>query len=147
MKRRIPVFLLLAVISVVCGYLFHKISWVGRLGINLAYKEYAIFKSWWQSSLAVFGVYLVLFMIHYFISKDKGKTRVTVINIVSMLIALAGLYYTYNDFRTDFSHRIAGERFHLGFYLFWAGWIVINLHFIMYKPAVKASDKKAVTTV
>lgn len=147
MKRRIPVFLLLAVISVVCGYLFHKISWVGRLGINLAYKEYTIFKSWWQSSLVVFGVYLVLFMIHYFISKDKGKTRVTVINIVSMLIALAGLYYTYNDFRTDFSHRIAGERFHLGFYLFWAGWIVINLHFIMYKPAIKASDKKAATTV
>jgi len=143
MKKRIPVFLLLIFISVVCGYLFHKISWVGRLGINLAYKEYTIFKSWGQSSLAVFGVYVVLFMIHYFISKDKGRTRVAFINIVSMLIAIAGLYYTYNDFRTDFSHRVAGERFHLGFYLFWAGWIIINLHFIMYKPAAKVSDKKA----
>lgn len=134
MKKRIPVFLLLAAIAVLCGYLFHKISWIGRLGINVAYHEYEIFKSWWKSSLLVFGIYVVLYLVHYFISKDKGHGRVIVINTVSMLIAIAGLYYTYHDFRTDFSHRIAGERFHLGFYLFWLGWIVINLHFIISKP-------------
>jgi TRAP-type uncharacterized transport system fused permease subunit len=134
MKKRIPILLLLAGIAITCGYLFHKISWIGRMGINLAYHEYEIFKSWWKSSLLVFGIYLVLYLIHYFISKDKGRGRMMVINTVSMLIALAGLYYTYYDFRTDFSHRIAGERFHLGFYLFWLGWIVINLHFIISKP-------------
>lgn len=141
MKKRIPVLLLLTILSVICGYLFHKISWIGRLGINIAYDEYTIFKSWWKSSLLVFGIYMALYLIHYLACKNKQQRSVIIINIVSILLAIGGLYYTYHDFRTDFSHRIAGERFHLGFYLFWVGWIVINLHFIIRKQANNANKQ------
>lgn len=141
MKKRIPVLLLLTILSVICGYLFHKISWIGRLGINIAYDEYTIFKSWWKSSLLVFGIYMALYLIHYMACKNKPQRSVIIINIASILLAIGGLYYTYHDFRTDFSHRITGERFHLGFYLFWVGWIVINLHFIIRKQANSANKQ------
>lgn len=141
MKKRIPVLLLLTILSVICGYLFHKISWIGRLGINIAYDEYTIFKSWWKSSLLVFGIYMALYLIHYLACKNKPLRSVIIINTVSILLAIGGLYYTYHDFRTDFSHRIAGERFHLGFYLFWVGWIVINLHFIIRKQPNSANKQ------
>lgn len=143
MKKRLPVLLLLALIAVISGYLFHKISWIGRLGINLAYDEYSIFKSWWKSSLVVFGIYMVLYAIHAIISfKAKPKTSI-IINCSTILLAVAGLYYTYSDFHNDFSHRIAGERFHLGFYLFWIGWIIISLHFLFIKPSGGHAIKKS----
>lgn len=53
-----------------------------------------------------------------------------VAHIIALLVAVAGLYFTYRDFRTDFSHNLMKERFHLGAYLFWIGWVSISLFFL-----------------
>lgn len=129
MKRGYPVILLLAVIALISGYLFSKVSWVGRIGINWFYSEYSIFKSWWKSSLLVFGIYLALYLIHWLMHRRARLTTSKAWNIITILFSIGGLYYTYYDFRHDFSHRVAGERFHLGFYLSWLGWIIIGLYF------------------
>jgi hypothetical protein len=137
MKKGYPVILLLAAISVVSGYLFSKVSWIGRIGINWFYSEYSIFKSWWKSSLLVFGIYLALYFIHWLMFRKARLTTSKAWNITTILFAIGGLYYTYYDFRHDFSHKVAGERFHLGFYLSWLGWIIISLYFLTKKkPAV-----------
>lgn len=135
MKRGYFTILLLAIISVISGYLISKVSWIARLGINWFYSEYTIFKSWWKSSLLVFGIYLALYLLHWMVHQKAKAINSKALNITTILFSIAGLYYTYYDFRHDFSHRVAGERFHLGFYLFWAGWIIISLHFLLQKKA------------
>ncbi|MBS1774294.1 MAG: hypothetical protein JST82_15665 [Bacteroidetes bacterium] len=128
MKKSIFILTLLAILATISGYMLHKVSWVGRLGINLFYDEYQIFKSWWKSALLVYGIYLILYFFHWLINKKSSNAVLA--HVLAILIAICGLYYTYNDFRHDWSHKIAGERFHIGFYLFWMGWIVISLFFI-----------------
>ncbi len=130
MKRNLPIFLLLGAFATVIGYLFSKVSWVGRIGIRLFYSEYGVFKSWWKSSLLVMVVFLLLYGIHWLVQRKAQPNTSKAVHFVAILVSLFGLYLTYNDFRQDLSHRWLGERFHLGFYLFWAGWITICLHFL-----------------
>ena len=54
---------LLAILSTVSGYLLSKASLVGRIGINLFYKEYKFLKVWWQGALVVFIVLLILLFV------------------------------------------------------------------------------------
>ncbi|HVG40305.1 MAG TPA: hypothetical protein VM888_01745, partial [Chitinophagaceae bacterium] len=51
--------------------------------------------------------------------------------LLALAVALIGLYLTYRDFRQSLSHRLMGERFHTGAYLFWLGWISIALFFLI----------------
>jgi len=72
MKKGYLVILLLAIISIISGYLLSKVSWIGRIGINWFYSEYSIFKSWWKSSLLVFGIYIALYLVHWLV-RQKAK--------------------------------------------------------------------------
>ena len=144
MKKSAPFILLLAILATLSGYMLHKVSWIGRIGIKWFYSEYSIFKSWWKSSLLVFILFIVLFLLHHIINKTTAQRKATIFHITGLLLSLCGLYYTYHDFRHDLSHRIAGERFHIGFYLFWIGWTVIALRFIFIsKHPVTTSGNKA----
>lgn len=129
MKRNLFFVLFLLVLSSISGYLLSKASLVGRIGINLFYKQYKFLKVWWQGALTVFTVLLVLFFIHWLINKKFTKAKLA--HIVLLLVAIAGLYFTYLDFRNTATHRWLGERFHLGAYLFWLGWISISIYFIV----------------
>lgn len=139
LKRTIYLLIFLAALSLLSGYQISKASWVGKLGISLFYKQYNFLKIWWQAALIVFGGLLVLLIISALARKTLNPLSAIIANIISLLLALGGLYFTYKDFRHDISHRLLGEPFHIGVYLFWIGWISISLVYLF-------SKKKAVET-
>ena len=94
------------------------------------YKEYNLLKVWWQGAIAVYIVLLLLFLLHSVIQRTLRPVMARLLHIVLLLAAVGCLYLTYDDFTNDLSHRLLGHRFHYGFYLGWAGWILICLFFI-----------------
>lgn len=131
MKRSPGFLVFLAVLSVVAGYLLSKVSLVGRMGMKVFYKEYLFLRSWWKDTLLVFIVLLLLFAVHGYIRQKLPKNRSNKIFIISAVLALAGLYVSYDDFRHTISHHLLGERFHIGVYLFWIGWVATSLYYIV----------------
>lgn len=120
------IFLLcLVFFSLIAGYLLSAISFVGKIGIGLFHSEYQFLKTWWKGSLLVFSAWIMLWIIHVFLTKKLSPSKYIYAYVVSLAIALTGLYFSYADFRHILSHRWLGERFHLGVYLFWLGWIGI----------------------
>ena len=131
-SKNVKLFLILfqAVLMLLAGWLISNISWIGRVGINLMYKEYSIFKSWWKTALLLFAIQMVLLLLQNIIRKKYSRPVANIASIVLLIAALAGLAATYNDFQHTFSHRILKEKFHLGFYLFWIGWISTCLYYL-----------------
>jgi len=131
----VPFLLLLLGLSVVAGYLLSKATLIGRTGIALFYKEYRFFRYWWKGALLIFGVWMLLFFLHRFLQRHLFRKHADLLHMAALVIAVIGLYFTYSDFRNDFSHRLLGERFHLGFYLFWIGWMLISLYHLFRRRA------------
>jgi len=48
-----------------------------------------------------------------------------------LVAGVLGLVITYYDFQHTYSHRLLKERFHLGFYLFWLGWMGTCVFFLV----------------
>lgn len=130
MNPRFLFILFLAGLSLVSGYLASKASLVGRLGISLFYREYQFLKTGWGGALAAFALFLFLFLFQYLISKTKSRNTAIKFFLAFLFLGLAGLIATYLDFRNTLSHRWLGERFHLGFYLFWIGWMSISIFYL-----------------
>jgi hypothetical protein len=130
MKRFSLLLLFEMLISVTTGILMSKMSWVGRMGINLIRTEYKIFKSWWKTALVIFTIQLALLLIQWVVKRTCALNTSRLIFFFFLLLGIAGLGYTYYDFSTVYEHRIMKERFHLGGYLFWIGWISSNLYFL-----------------
>ena len=145
--KRSTLVLLLAVLSGISGYLLSKASFVGRMGINLFYKEYKFLKAWWQGALVVLGVLLLLLLLQGLAQKRIVFSKARLLNIGAILAALVGLYFTYNDFRHTTTHRLLGERFHLGGYLFWIGWIMISLYYLAQKRPLPSGDIEPINDV
>ena len=139
MKRSSILFLILLCISVISGWLLSKASLIGRTGINLFYKEYQFLKVWWQGALVVLVVFIGLWMLHQLANSRFNRNRAILAHSLMLFIYLAGLYFTYQDFRTDLSHRLLGERFHLGAYLFWLGDIMIAIFYLFKNNNLKPS--------
>ncbi|HWJ03125.1 MAG TPA: cytochrome d ubiquinol oxidase subunit II [Verrucomicrobiae bacterium] len=127
------VLLLLVVLAVLCGYLLSKASLVGKVGITLIYKEYSFLKVWWQGALAVFACWLLLFFIQGWAQRNAKGSNAVLPHIAALVLAAIGLFFTYQDFSNNLSHRLLGERFHLGGYLFWVGWMIISLAYLFRK--------------
>lgn len=136
MKRNSILVFALALFSLIDGYLLSAISFVGRAGISLFYTQYQFLKTWWKGALLVFTIWMILFAVQSVIHKKISKTLSNTLNAAIMIIAVAGLYLSYSDFRNSLSHRWLGERFHLGVYLFWLGWIAITIFVLMKKKPV-----------
>lgn len=128
--KKAPFLGLLVLLSVLCGYLFSKASLVGKAGMTFIYKEYAFLKTWWQGALFVVAVWLLLFLLQGRAQRYARSATARRIHIGCMIAALVGLYLTYQDFRHTLSHRLLGERFHLGGYLFWIGWMLIAVYWL-----------------
>lgn len=137
MKRWLSLLVFLIALSVLSGYMMSKASWVGKFGISFFYKQYTFLKIWWQGAIIVFSGLLLIFIIKALVRKALNNTSAIIVYIISLLLALAGLYFTYYDFRHDISHRLLGERFHIGAYLFWLGWISICLFYLLAKKPQK----------
>jgi len=140
MKRYTFFIFILAILSLISGYLISKVSWFARVGMSLFYQQYDFLKDWKLASLAVFSTLMVLFIIHAILEKILSKNVSVIVNIITFLAAIVGLYTTYHDFRHDLTHRWTGERFHIGFYLFWLSWMLISIFFILHKKQVKLKD-------
>ncbi len=149
MKRNILFLLFMAMLSVISGLLLSKASWVGRVGMTFFYKEYNLLKIWWQGAIAVYIVWLVLFLFHTLMQRALPAITARLLHIVVLVMAIAGLYFTYDDFSNNFSHHLLGRRFHYGFYLGWLGWMFICLFFAfkrMHKQiTITNSDKTVIT--
>lgn len=126
-KLLIVVLILLSSIS---GVLLSKASLVGKAGMSLFYKEYSFLKVWWQAALVIMIFFLLFLLLQGLVLKKLDRGTANIIQVVAIVIALTGLYFTYNDFRETLTHRILGERFHLGGYLFWIGWLLISLFYL-----------------
>jgi hypothetical protein len=132
-KRISLLVVFLAALASLSGYLMSKASFVGRLGMTYVYKEYRFLKTWWKGALAVFVVWMILLLIQYIVEKKLSKQKAIIVHVVFILLALVGLYFTYSDFQNTTSHRWLKERFHIGAYLFWLGWIIISAFCIVQK--------------
>lgn len=123
-----------------------KASWVGRLGMSLFYKQYNFLKIWWQGALLIFALLMILFTMQSIIQKRLNTGISRTIQAMILIVATGGLYLSYHDFRHNFSHKLLGERFHIGVYLFWIGWIIICLYHLFSRKnadVVTASNNKA----
>lgn len=107
-----------------------KASLVGKAGITLMYREYSFLKVWWQGALAVFACWLLFFLVQDWATRKAKKGNAALAHVAALMLAAIGLYFTYQDFQNDLSHRLLGEQFHLGAYLFWIGWMIISLYYL-----------------
>ncbi|MFV0607235.1 MAG: cytochrome d ubiquinol oxidase subunit II [Niabella sp.] len=132
-------FIVLCIISLISGVLTSGISLVGRLGVNVFYKEYKFFKSWWQAALICLGLMLLITLLCYILDRTLKASVFKWTTFLLLFVCFAGLYLTYKNFRTDLSHRWLGERFHLGIYLYWIGFSIISLFFLFSTKSSKNS--------
>ena len=143
-KRISLLVIFLAALATLSGYLMSKASFIGRLGMTYVYKEYRFLKTWWKGALTVFAVWIIVLMIQAIVERKASKVTATIVHVVFILLALIGLYFTYSDFQHTTSHRWLKEKFHIGAYLFWLGWIIISVFCIVQKN--KDVPMKANTT-
>ena len=137
-KASIPLFLFF--IAVLSGNLLANATWIGKMGIGFFYKEYGFLKTWWKGAMVIFILLMVVYGIAAWAHKLAKKATANIIHTISLLVATCGLLYSYLDFRNDFSHRLLGENFHLGVYLFWLGWMVIAIYFLIKKQTPSSSE-------
>lgn len=122
--------LLLAGLSCFSGWLMSQPSLVGKVGIDLFYKEYQFLRTWWQGSMVVFSVLIFLTLLQGFIFLRSGRKKNNWIQVFMILLALGGLYLSYYDFHHTTTHRWLRERFHIGAYIFWMSWIIISIYYM-----------------
>ena len=134
MKPAILLATILFFLSCISGYLLSKASLVGRTGINLFYKEYKFLKTPWQGALLVFLILILLMFLQGMAQRKFAIKMARALQLILLFAAIAGLYFTYLDFREVLSHKLLGERFHIGAYLFWIGWMIISLFYLFQKP-------------
>lgn len=142
LRRNLLFVVFLLLLSAISGWLIHKMSLLGRIGISLIHKEYGFLKNPITAGGAVFGVLLLLFILQLVAVRRLQRSRANLINAVAMLLAIGGLYVTYNDFHSDITHRLLKERFHLGFYLFWIGWMCISMYMFVTRDAQQAQPSE-----
>jgi len=148
-KKLFPFILLLLLVSSVSGWLMSQASWLGRVGISLLHREYNLLKIWWQGGGVIFLLLAALLWLQSGFRLRMARTPYFLLQAFFILLALAGLYATKQDFSTDYSHRLLGWRFHFGVYLFWLGWICVSLYSIFYAsfPSVTDSSSKPPSAV
>ena len=138
--KRIPyIALLQAVLAIISGFLISKMSWIGRVGVTWFMPQYSIFKSWWKTAIVLFLVQMLVLGIQWLVKRKAVRKTANLTALIFLLIGIIGLYFTYNDFQSTFTHKLMKEKFHLGFYIFWLGWIGTCLYFLVSKQTNAAN--------
>src|SRR4051812_9394520 len=101
----------LALLSILSGWLMSKASLTGKVGMSLFYTEYNFLKVWWQGAALLFIILFLLYVIQGLLERNRPPGTGKTIHVLCITLALAGLYFTYYDFRHTLSHRLLGERF------------------------------------
>lgn len=128
--------LIQAILALICGILMSKMSFIGRMGINFLHRDYLIFKTWWKTALAILAIQLILILI-LVVARSLSSSKVNrLICLLFLIFGLIGAYATYIDFTTT-THKMMKGSFHSGGYLFWFGWLISCLYFM-----ISSSKKK-----
>jgi hypothetical protein len=141
MKRKLTLLIAFqSLFTVLQVYLISKISLLGRIGISIAYREYKFLRSEWKMYLLLVAVQLLVIGLFYRAYKTRTRRNYFISIGAVATVALAGLWFTYNDFTHTFSHRLLKEPFHLGFYLFWIG-LIASCVFFAAQPSMVSSPE------
>ena len=133
MKRIAWLVFLMIALSAFSGYLLSRASLVGKIGISMFYEEYRFLKIWWQGALVVFTALSIILLIHELAHRKLSYQQAMMVHIIMAVFALAGILFTFYDFTHTTTHKILGPKFHVGAYLFWSGWILISLFYLLKK--------------
>lgn len=121
-----------ALISTISGILMANMSFVGKAGIFLIYRDYAILRVWWKTALILFGLQLILIFLLWLSKVLVPRSFHIIITIIFLLAGGAAAYLMFEDF-TSTSHRYLKSNFHLGGYLIVVGWSITCLYFLFVK--------------
>lgn len=130
MKGLSTVIAVQALLSTISGVLLSQMSFIGKIGITVMYREYGIFKVWWKTAILLFAIQLTLLLVLWLIKRLLGRRLAFAALLLFLLFGLVGAYFTYLDF-TATSHRLMKVNFHTGVYLFWGTWVLTCLYFIV----------------
>ena len=134
MRRSASLGFFLIMLSVVVGFLLSTSA-----QDDIIYQEYEFLKEWWIGGLLVFVTLIFLFAVQSVMGRILSRKGALVINIIAILLAIAGWVYTYMlSFREGVPSM---DRFYIGMYLFWAGWMVVSVYLLMSKKINKAMTK------
>lgn len=147
MKGLSTVIAIQALLSTIAGVLLSQMSFIGRVGISVMYREYGIFKIWWKTAVLLFAVQLVLTLVLWLVKKLLGRRLAQAALLLFLLFGLVGAYFTYLDFTTT-NHRLMKVNFHAGVYLFWGTWILACVYFMavpmkkrqLREPVIESAD-------
>lgn len=144
MKKNTGIILFIVCTSIISGYLMSKASIIGKAGMSLFYREYNFLKTWWKGASLMLAALVILYIIQGIVQRKYPPAKAKTIYIFNCVLSVIGLYFTYNDFRHTLSHRLLGERFHLGVYLFWLGWLGISFFYLanLRHDATAIEDKR-----
>lgn len=119
-----------ALLSTISGVLMSQMSFIGKVGITVMYRDYGIFKVWWKTAILLFTVQLALLFVLWLIRKLLSRRLSFAILLLFLLFGLIGAYFTYLDFTTT-SHRVLKTNFHAGGYLVWGSWVLACVYFMV----------------
>jgi len=119
-----------ALLSTISGVLTSQMSFIGKVGISVLYREYGIFKIWWKTAILLFVLQLALVFVLWLVKRLLGRKLAPVVILLFLLFGLTGAYFTYLDFTTT-SHRLMKMNFHAGGYLFWGAWVLACIYFLV----------------
>lgn len=131
-----------ALLSTLSGIFMSQMSFIGKVGISVMYREYGLFKIWWKTAALLFGVQLALIIVLWLIKRLLSRKLALVAILLFLLFGLTGAYFTYLDFTTT-SHRLMKMNFHAGGYLFWGAWVLACIYFLVV-PIKKPQSADAV---
>lgn len=131
-----------AVLCLLETYLISKISFIGRVGIATIHKEYKLLRSGWKTFLLLFGIQIAIIITLNIIQKKVSRKSMILTASLLLGVAAIGFFITFQDFLHTYTHRLLKERFHLGFYLFWMGWMGSCIFFLANSREIKEKDTK-----
>lgn len=141
--RRIKILISLQLLlSLISGVLVSEMSFIGRVGINLFHKNYELLTYWWKTAILFFVLLLLLDLVQFLLKRKSIRANLYI--TVLLIIGLLGLFASFQDFTTNFSHKLLKERMHVGFYLFWLTWIGTNLYFLTLPGTINVVDTDTV---
>lgn len=132
MKNKIILILTQLILALISGIMMSKMSMIGKVGISLVYREYAILKNWWQTALVIFAIMMLLNLLFFLFQKLVGFRMSKILNIIFIVIGLCGFAYTIHDFNFT-SHKHMKISFHIGGYLFWLNWMLSCFYYLLMK--------------
>lgn len=137
MAKNITILLLVQLIlAFISAFLFSQMSFIGRIGISLAYREYLVFKTAWKTTLIIFAIQAGLILLLTLIRLITPIFVTRLIAILALVMGAFGAYLTFIDFTTT-SHKHMKLYFHMGGYLFWFSWAITCLFFLFSKKKKK----------